>query len=149
MEQGELETFRASRQANVACRDAIESAIREGFDGMRLSENVEKGVLAEFGAERVAYVLAATLQAKDYDTRFSQGNRQWAQTVPMVEPKEQRYAYLIESHPVVLDGFIDLARKEMERMKQPQQRKPSIKAQLAAKPVPNDEPAKPKEKEAR
>ena len=148
-EHGELDAFRASRQANVSCRDAIQSAIREGFDGMHLSHDAAKDVLAEFGPERVAYVLAATVQAKEDDLRFSQSNRQWAQTVPMFEPKDRRYEYLVDSHPAVLDGFIDLAREEMARTKQPPQRKPSIKAQLVAKPVPSDKPAKPKAKEAR
>ena len=74
MEHGELEVFRTSHQAHVACRDAIESAIRDGFDGMRMTPDIEKGVLAEFGPERVAYVLAATVQAKEYDTRFSSVN---------------------------------------------------------------------------
>ena len=147
-EHGELDAFRASRRANVACKNAIETTIREGFDGMYLNADA-KGVLAEFGPERVAYVLAATVQAKDQDLRFSHNNRQWAQTVPMFEPMERRYEYLVDSHSAVLDGFINKARREMEQMKQPQQRKPSIKEQLAAKPVPGDQPTKPKDKEAR
>ena len=148
MEHGELETFRASRQANVACKNAIEATIRDGFDGMYLNADA-KDVLAEFGPERVAYVLAATVQAKDHDLRFSYNNRQWAQTVSVFEPMERRYEYLVDSHSAVLDVFINKARREMEQMKQPQQRKPSIKEQLAAKPVPGDQPTKPKDKEAR
>ena len=148
MEHGELETFRASRQANVACKNTIEATIRDGFDGMYLNADA-KDVLAEFGPERVAYVLAATVQAKDHDLRFSHNNRQWAKTIPMFEPRDRQYEYLVESHPAVLDGFINKARREMEQMKQPQQRKSSIKEQLTAKPVPGDRPTKPKDKEAR
>ena len=40
-------------------------------------------------------------------------------------------------------------RQGMEQTRLPQQRKPSIKEQLAAKPVPGDQPAKPKGREAR
>ena len=148
-DHGELEAFRASRRANVACRNAIEATIREGFDGMHLNADV-KDVLAEFGQERVAYVLAATVQAKGHDLRFSHNNRQWAQTIPMFEPKDRQYEYVVDSHSAVLDIFINKARREMEQMKQSQQRKPSIKEQLGAKLVPSDQPAKPKDtREAR
>ena len=54
-EHGELDAFLASLETNVACRDAIETAIREGFDGMSLHADT-KGVLAVFGAERVSHV---------------------------------------------------------------------------------------------
>ena len=64
-EHGELDAFRASRKANEACKEAIEAAIRDGFDGMYLKADV-KGVLAEFGPERVSYMLAATIQSKDW-----------------------------------------------------------------------------------
>ena len=37
-EHGELDAFLASLETNVACRDAIETAIREGFDGMSLQD---------------------------------------------------------------------------------------------------------------
>ncbi len=39
-EHGELEQFRNSNVANIACRAAIEEAIRNNFDGMYLQEDV-------------------------------------------------------------------------------------------------------------
>ena len=111
-EHGELEAFRASRKAHVACRDAIEAAIREGFDGMYLNADV-KGVLAEFGPERVNYVLAATIQSKTWDERFSRSNHAWAAAIPMVEPEDRRMAYLINSHSTILDGFVNQVREEL------------------------------------
>ena len=76
-EHGELETFRASRQTNVACRDAIEAAITAGYDGMHLNADA-KGVLAEFGPERVSYVLAADRSAGSYE--YQQTQRQLSNT---------------------------------------------------------------------
>lgn len=150
-EHGELETFRASHQANVSCRDAIESAIREGYDGAYLTADA-KSVLAEFGPERVTYVLAATLQSKTWDQRFSRSNHAWAAAVPMAEPQDRRFAYVINSHSVLLDGFVSMVRKELDAVRaQPEQeaKRPSIKKQLAAKPAPGDQPAKPKDREGR
>lgn len=148
-EHGELDVFRASRRANVACRDAIEAAIRDGYDGMHLTADV-KGVLAEFGPERVTYVLAATLQGKTWDQRFSRNNQEWAATVPMAEPEDRRTSYIINSHSTLLNGFTNMVRKELSAAREQPEQKPSIKAQLATKSVPGDQPtAKPKDREVR
>ena len=79
-------------RTNEACRDAIDAAIRDGYDGTYLTADV-KGVLAEFGPERVSYVLAATLQDKTWDQRFSRSNQAWAAAIPMFETEDRRLAY--------------------------------------------------------
>ena len=35
--RGELALWRASHQANISCKRAIEESIRQNFDGMRLN----------------------------------------------------------------------------------------------------------------
>lgn len=134
-EHSEIDLFRASHKANIACRDAIDAAIQEHFDGMRLSKDAARDVLAEFGPERVSHVLAATLLDKLHDQRISDANMAWARSVPMFDTGNRHYDYAINSHSVKLDGFVTLARKELAA-KEPQKR--SVKEQLAAKPVPGD-----------
>ena len=116
-EHGELDAFRASYQANVACKEGIEAAIRAGFDGMYLNADV-KGVLAEFGPERVTCVLAATLQSRAQDQRFSRSNHAWAAAVPMADAEDRRWAYVVNSHSAVLDGFVGMVRKEIAAAKE-------------------------------
>lgn len=118
-EHGELDAFRASRQANEACKEAIEAAIRNGYDGMHLNPDV-KGVLAEFGSERVSYVLAATIQDKEWDERFSRENKAWAASVPMAEPQDRRCFYTVNSHSTLLNGFVGMVRKELDAMREQQ-----------------------------
>ena len=133
-EHGELDAFRASRQANETCKEAIEAAIHEGYDGMYLTADA-KGVLAEFGPERVTYVLAATIQSKDWDERFSRSNKVWAAAVPMFEQENRRSSYIINSHSTLLDGFVGMVRNELDAMRDQPERtaeKPSIRDQLAA-----------------
>lgn len=48
-EYGELEQYRASNRVNVQCKEAIEAAVREHFDGMHLDKNAAKGVIQTFG----------------------------------------------------------------------------------------------------
>ncbi len=130
-EHGEIKIFRASLKANIACRDAIDTLIQENFDGYSLHADA-KDVLAEFGPERVSHVLAATLLDRRHDQRFSRDNLAWAASVPTLDAGDRHYEYGLNSHPAVLDGFVGLARKEMEAMREQAEKKPSIKAQLAA-----------------
>ena len=105
-ERGEIELWRESAKANIACKDAIEKAIKDCFDGMYLSECCAQSVIAEYGYKRTAFVLANTLQEKAYDGRFSSTNKAWgAQTY--VPKDEMNYRFTVDSHPAVLDGFMN------------------------------------------
>ena len=56
--RNELSLWRESHKANIACRDAIEDAIRRNFDGMYLNEDCLAPVLTAYGYKRTAWVLA-------------------------------------------------------------------------------------------
>ena len=75
----ELPLWRESHKANIACRNAIEDAIRQSFDGMHLDKNCLTPVLEEYGYKRTAWVLANTLHELKWDGRFGHGNKQWAE----------------------------------------------------------------------
>ena len=70
-ENDELEQYRASYKANVACKEAIEAAIRDNYSDNRLGKEAVKQVVEQFGYERTFYVLSATVRAKDWDGRIS------------------------------------------------------------------------------
>ena len=78
-ENGEMEQFFSSRKANIACKESIEQAIDENWDGLHIVEGGAHDVVNEYGAERVSCVLAATVLQKDWDKRISTDNRAWAQ----------------------------------------------------------------------
>lgn len=150
-EHDELDLFRTSHKANIVCRDAIEAAIRESRNAEQLSA-AAKGVLAQFGTERVTHVLAVSLLERHGDKRLPLDIMNWAASVPMFDTGARRYDYAIRSHTFHLLDFTVLARKEItSAWKQQEQstKRPSIKEQLAAKPVPGETPAKPRDKEAR
>lgn len=62
--RNELSLWRASHQANITCKQAIEESIRQNFDGMHLNDNCLRCVLEEFGYKRTAWVLSNTLREK-------------------------------------------------------------------------------------
>ena len=133
-EHGELDQFRQSNVANIACRAAIEKAISESFDGMRLRADAVAQVLREFGADRVQFVLANTVQQKSWDGRFSRENKAWAAAFS-IEPDvvmgmDRRVQFIVNSHPAVLNGFIDLVRKAVL-----EQDRVSIRSHLQKQPA--------------
>ncbi len=144
-EHQELDMYRASKQANIACRDAIEQAISENYANNHLDTgNVLAQVKAKFGRDRIAYVLAATVQSKDWDGRFSRDNKAWAKSVAVVDV-ERSYEFTVnQAHPILVDALITRARKEFSK-EQPE-KKPSVLEKLKTTPQPAKDP-KPKKPE--
>lgn len=149
-EHGELDQYRASNNVNLQCKEAIEAAVREHFDGMYLSHDAAKGVIETYGMERVSLVLANTVQLQDWDGRYSRRNKEWAKTIPNENPETVRCGYALNSHPAVLDGFIDLVREEQQRSRtqgeKTQPSRPSVRDKLKQE-LPAHKPAAPKKRE--
>ena len=57
---GEIEEYRVSRQANIACRDAIDQAIRTYYHDNMLNKKAAQSVVEQYGFDRTMYVLAIT-----------------------------------------------------------------------------------------
>ena len=69
-------------------------------------------------------MLAATVQTKSWDGRFSTANKDWAFSFDFPDPVnemgfDRRHDYAVETHPAVLDGFINLVRQEIRAMEHP------------------------------
>lgn len=122
-EHGELEQYRQSLRTSIDCRNAIQDAIARHFDGMHLGKDAVQEVFAQYGQERVCVVLAATVQAKAWDGRFSSANKGWAFSVPLPDGEsasgfDRRDDYVVTTHPAVLDGFISMARRALKEREQ-------------------------------
>lgn len=114
--QDEVERWLASYRKNCDCARAIEEAIKEGFDGKSLDPGCAKSVIEIFGYDRVNFVLANSLREKDWDLRFSASNCKWAKSIFVPEDGTGR-AFVVNSHPAVLNGFCDQARKAWSELK--------------------------------
>lgn len=87
-EHGELDQYRASHKANIACKEAIEQAIADNYRDNRLGPACVQQVLQQFDPGRIFYVLANTVRQKEHDGRISRDNKAWAQTIPVCEDKD-------------------------------------------------------------
>lgn len=111
----ELDRWRESHRENIACKQAIEEAIRQGFDGMYLNHDCAKSVIEAYGYKRVGWVLASTLQQKKYDGRFSPQNKEWAEAT-FIPPSDRNFDFTVQSHPAVLDGFVNEFRQALAEL---------------------------------
>ncbi len=116
-DHGELDEYRESRKLDKECSQAVVDAIRQNYDGKHLNKEAVKPVVEEYGLERLAFVLANTLQQLPWDGRFSRDNKAWAAEfhIPedMVHGRDRNSEFIISSHPAVLDGFINVFRRDV------------------------------------
>ena len=112
----EVQDWKKSFRCNIHCAKAVEDTIRRGFDGRHLSGESAKNVIEEYGFKRLAFVLANTLQEKGDDGRFSSSNKDWAKDIHIPKERDLNYMFAVQSHPAVLDGFINLYRKELDAL---------------------------------
>ena len=117
-EAGELESYRASLAANVECRRAIEAAISANYGDNRLDADAAvKSVLEQFSSERVRYVLANTIQQKDFDGRIPQPLKEWAKTVDVCPENASRFL-VDKPNPGLTALFVDAFRQQTEAQKE-------------------------------
>ena len=113
-EAGEMDAYRASLAANVECRRAIEAAISSNYGDNRLNADAAvKSVLEQFSPERVRYVLANTIQQKDFDGRIPQPLKEWAKSVDVCPENASRFL-VDKPNPGLTALFVDAFRQQTE-----------------------------------
>ena len=116
-EAGELEAYHASLAANEECRSAIEAAISGNYAENRLDADAAvKSVLEQFSPERIRYVLANTIQQKDFDGRIPQPLKEWAKNVEVCSENASRFL-VDKCNPGLTALFVDAFRNQTEPQK--------------------------------
>ena len=109
-DNGEVGLFHESNERSAACSAAIDKAVADSNYKTNFYDlkTAARTVIGEYGADRVAWVLAAMVERSFNDGRYSNANREWAKDFDV--PKDVQ-GCRVQTHPYVLDGFIDEARK--------------------------------------
>ncbi len=114
-EHNELPQYRESLQANIACKEAIEKAVNENYHGWGAdTKTAAAQVMSQFPVERIRYVLAATVQQKDWDGRISDDNKVWAKGIPVADEQNRYYFVVEQCHPGLTDLFVKRFREMTE-----------------------------------
>ena len=117
-EAGELEAYHASLATNEECRSAIETAISDNYAENRLDADAAvKSVLEQFSPERIRYVLASTIQQKDFDGRIPQSLKEWAKSVEVCSENASRFL-VDKCNPGLTALFVDAFRQQTEPQKE-------------------------------
>lgn len=117
-EAGKMDAYRASLAANVECRRAIEAAISSNYGDNRLNADAAvKSVLEQFSPERVRYVLANTIQQKDFDGRIPQPLKEWAKSVEVCPENASRFL-VDKPNPGLTALFVDAFCQQTEAQKE-------------------------------
>ena len=113
VEHDEIEQYRISHRQSEECREAIDKAISENFDGMRLKDGFIPELIDKFGKERVQYILATTIRENLGDGRYSPENKGWAENIAVSESQDERRNCCLHSHPAVIDGVVNSFKRYM------------------------------------
>ena len=109
VKKGETGLYQENDRLNRQCLKAIDAVIAASNYETNFYdlEAAAKFVLAVYGAERVNTVLAAVVRNSSHDGRYSYSNKSWASGV-LTPDRADLYP---QSHPYVLNAFIDQARE--------------------------------------
>lgn len=117
---GDTEIYKQSHEANIECKNAIEKAISQNYDEMRLKKDVVKEVIEQYGFDRIKYVLSYTFQNKDWDGRISRANKAWAKETFVPEDdvfgRDRRIDFLADCSTGLLDIFANQLKKAYAEM---------------------------------
>ncbi len=116
----DMDSYKQSTQANIDCKNAIETTIKNNYDGQRLGKDLAKQVIAEFGIDRTAYVLANTVKHKDHDGRMSAANKEWAKEIFVPPDKsdgmDRNSYFVVDSHTGLTDLFVNQFKREVAKL---------------------------------
>ncbi|MBR5090276.1 MAG: DUF3849 domain-containing protein [Ruminiclostridium sp.] len=113
--------WRNSLRASKACIKYINENLSARYAAHDIG-SVVKGLEEQFGLKRALYTIAATIQLKDQDGRFSQAVKDKARDYPF-DSDRARLEFLTEAHPVMLCFLYE---KLMDREKELQMPAPEI-----------------------
>jgi len=132
-QNGDTALYNESLNKNKSCAEMIGKVIDNNerlreYNAYDLRTAVND-VIAAFGAERMNWVLANTMQNND-DGRYSRSNMEWAKA--FVIPKDRNmFSYDVLRHPVHIDSFVRTAREICSEIHNAQKTdKPSILGQV-------------------
>ncbi len=123
-----LDSFRDSIAASKACTKFIDSNLSKEYENRNLKGFV-KELEEQFGMERTMYTVAATIQLKNHDGRFTREVKDRAAGFSFTDD-DMRLKFLTEKHPVMLNHLYEklIDREKELKQSQPEIEKPKLSA---------------------
>ena len=127
--------YNESRSLNTELMEEMARQIRANYNGLHLDSRVARGLLAEFGAQRTAAMLANVIQHRPWEGRFSPSNRRWAEGMTLPQDPAWDRLSRCDTHPGLLNELVTDVRQEIRAQAQEQvQQQDRTQQQEQAKP---------------
>lgn len=105
-QNGQVDALRNSIKVSEACRDFIDQNLYDAYENRDLKGFVQT-LEEKFGFERTMYTVAATIQLKPHDGRFTQEVKNAAAQFSF-DSDRMRLRFLTEQHPVRLNHLFEV-----------------------------------------
>ena len=130
-QSGKLQELKDSMAASKACVKYINDNLYQKYEDRDL-----KGMIKEldekFGIDRAMYTLAATVQLKDHDGRFTAAVREKADQY-FYDSDDSRLSFLTEQHPVKINHLYETLMDRERELASPQKEQDELPGHLADK----------------
>ena len=132
-QSGNEQVWRDSLAASKACIKYLNDHLFDAYDSRNL-KGLVKDMEEKFGLDRTMYSIAATVQLKDSDLRFSREVKERAREF-IFDSDRARLAFLTEAHPVMLCAFYEslIDREKELKLPQPEVERQQLPSHLADK----------------
>ncbi len=105
----EKDLWLESRKENIRCRNSIDTALAEYYNGFVLPLQCVEDSVKEFGYDRTMWIIASTIRQRIDDGRISTENKSWAKTIcPFFTCRE--YDIALSAHSGLIDGMAEQVR---------------------------------------
>jgi len=116
-QSGNEQGWRDSVAASKACVHYLNDHLYDAYNARNL-KGLVKDMEEKFGLDRTMYTIAATIQLKDRDGRFSREAKDRAREYTF-DSDRARLAFLTEAHPVMLCSFYECLIDREKELSQP------------------------------
>lgn len=117
---GEIDLWRESHRENIKCKNAIDRMVSDRYNGSQLPCSIIEDACAEFGIDRVGWVLANTVNESEYDGRYRPGTKLWAKTAYVIPSDHRNYEFILHSHPELVNGLVGQYRSYVQSLENTQ-----------------------------
>lgn len=110
-EHDEAQEWKQSHAENIRCRDAIDKMVSERYSNNIMPNNIIKDACAEFGIDRVGWVLATTVSENSNDGRYRPDTRRWSMQAFYIPNDAHNSDIVLRTHPELVNGMVGQYRK--------------------------------------
>lgn len=102
----EVQDWKHSHAENIRCREAIDKMVSERYRNNHMPDSIVKDACADFGIDRVGWVLATTVSENSNDGRYRPDTRRWSMQAFYIPNDTHNSEIVLRTHPELVNGMV-------------------------------------------